>query len=63
MPDRDRPEPQTPPTRLADLAELLGGDSARSRRFLGGLAIGALAGAALAGSIARRRRAQVPRPD
>jgi hypothetical protein len=61
MPDRDRPEPQTP--RLADLAELLGGDSARSRRFLGGLAIGALAGAALAGSIARRRRAQVPRPD
>ena len=34
---------------LADLAELLGGDSPRSRRFLGGLVIGALVGAAVAG--------------
>ena len=36
-------------TGLADLAELLGGDSPRSRRFLGGLVVGALVGAAVAG--------------
>ena len=42
---------------LVDLAELLGGDSERSRRFLGGLVVGALVGAALAGgSLFRRRR-------
>lgn len=43
---------------LADLAELLGGESPRSRRFLRGLVIGGLVGAALAGSslLGRRRR-------
>lgn len=41
---------------LADLAELLGGDSPRSRRFLGGAIAGALVGAALAGSLLMRRR-------
>ena len=42
---------------LVGLAELLGGDSERSRRFLGGLVVGALVGAALAGgSLFRRRR-------
>ena len=41
---------------LADLAELLGGESPRSRRFLGGLAIGGLVGAALAGGSLLRRR-------
>jgi len=50
----------TPPVRLADLADLLGGESSRSRRFLGGLVIGALAGAAIAGAAARRLR---PRDD
>jgi hypothetical protein len=44
---------------LADLADLVGGESERSRRFLGGLVIGALVGAALAGSSLLRRR---PRP-
>jgi hypothetical protein len=44
-------------TGLADLAELLGGDSPRSRRFLGGLMVGALVGAAVAGgSLLRRGR-------
>ena len=46
--------PTRPPVRLADLADLLGGESSRSRRFLGGLVIGALAGAAIAGAAARR---------
>ncbi len=41
---------------VADLAELLGGESDRSRRFLGGLIAGALVGAALAGVAALRRR-------
>jgi hypothetical protein len=41
---------------LAGLAELLGGESDRSRRFLGGLIAGALVGAALAGSTLLRRR-------
>jgi hypothetical protein len=41
---------RTPLAGLADLAELLSGDSAGSRRFLGGLALGALVGAAIAGS-------------
>jgi hypothetical protein len=43
---------------LYDLAQLLGGESPESRRFLRGLAIGALVGAAMAGSsfVRRRRR-------
>jgi hypothetical protein len=48
----------TAPARLAELAELLGGESTRSRRFLGGLVIGALAGAAIAGAVAARIRAK-----
>ena len=44
------------PGGLADLGELLGGESDRSRRFLGGLIAGALVGAALAGSTLLRRR-------
>ena len=48
----------TVPARLAELAELSGGESSRSRRFLGGLVIGALAGAAIAGAAAARRRGQ-----
>jgi hypothetical protein len=43
---------------LADLAELLGGDTQRSRRFLGGLVVGALVGAAIAGSALLRRHGQ-----
>jgi hypothetical protein len=42
---------------LADLADLLGGESDRSRRFLGGIVAGALVGAALAGATLLRRRA------
>ena len=43
---------------VAALVELLGGESPRSRRFLRGLMVGALAGAALAGGsrLGRRRR-------
>jgi hypothetical protein len=41
---------------LADLAELLGGESADSKRFLRGLALGALVGAAIAGSTLWQRR-------
>lgn len=41
---------------LADLSDLLGGDSNRSRRFLGGLIAGALVGAAIAGGTLLRRR-------
>lgn len=41
---------------LADLAELLAGESPRSRRFLGGMIVGALVGAAIAGGALLRRR-------
>jgi len=41
---------------ITDLAELLGGESPRSRKFLGGLVIGSLVGAAIAGSSLLRRR-------
>jgi hypothetical protein len=41
---------------VADVAELLGGETGRSRRFLGGLVAGALVGAALVGGALRRRR-------
>ncbi len=44
---------------VADLADLVGGEGDRSRRFLGGLVAGALVGAALVGAagsaIVRRR--------
>ena len=60
MPDDARlpaPVRHTAPARLAELADLLGGESSRSKRFLGGLVVGALAGAALAGaSFLTRRR-------
>ena len=60
MPDDSRvptPVRDTAPARLAELADLLGGESSRSKRFLGGLVVGALAGAALAGaSFLTRRR-------
>lgn len=64
----DQIQPQTPapaPTRmvgprplggLADLAELLAGETPRSRRFLGGLVIGGLVGAAVAGASVLRRK-------
>lgn len=41
---------------LAQLVEILGGESEGSRRFLGGLIAGALVGAALAGTALLRRR-------
>ena len=45
------------PAPLAEILELLTGESAASRTFLGGLALGALVGAALAGgSIVRGHR-------
>ncbi len=41
---------------LAELADLLGGESEGSRRFLGGIIAGALVGAAVAGTALLRRR-------
>jgi hypothetical protein len=41
---------------LADVADLFGGESERSRRLLGGLMAGALVGAALAGYVLRSRQ-------
>jgi hypothetical protein len=46
---------------LADLADLLGGESERSRRFLGGLVAGAVVGAALAGAVLVRRQSDTSR--
>jgi hypothetical protein len=46
------------PVILRDLADLLGGESPASRRFLGGLVMGALVGAAIAGSTLWRRRSR-----
>jgi hypothetical protein len=42
---------------LTELADLLGGESEGSRRFLGGIIAGALVGAAVAGTALLRRRA------
>ena len=47
---------------LGDLAELLGGDSDRSKRFLGGIAVGAMVGAAIAGAALMRRRRGIGDP-
>lgn len=41
---------------LGEIAELLGGETGRSRRFLRGLVAGALVGAAITGGSLRRRR-------
>lgn len=60
-PVRSRPAGPRPLGGLADLAELLAGDTDRSRRFLGGLLAGALVGAALAGGSLLRRRGKGPR--
>jgi hypothetical protein len=53
----------TPPARLVELADLLGGESSRSRRFLGGLVVGALAGAAIVGAVAARLRTKDAGPS
>ena len=66
MPDDSRlpaPVRDTAPARLAELADLLGGESSRSKRFLGGLVVGALAGAAVAGIAALRRQQERDEPD
>ena len=57
-PERTVTGPETVPARLTELADLLGGESVRSRKFLGGLVIGALVGAAVAGTAALARRSQ-----
>ena len=61
MADDQRPVPSRPTGPrplggLGDLAELLGGDSDRSKKFLGGIAVGAMVGAAIAGAALVRRR-------
>jgi hypothetical protein len=53
------PSPSSTPDPFAAVAELLGGETQRSRRFLGGLIAGALVGAAVAGSVLVRRRPMV----
>ncbi len=51
-----RPVGPRPLGNLADLAELLRGDTPASRTFLGGLAAGAIVGAVVAGGSLLRRR-------
>lgn len=58
-----RPTGPRPLGGLADLAELLGGETPASKRFLRGLAVGALVGAAFAGSSLLRRRRHSSPPD
>jgi hypothetical protein len=53
------PSPSSTPDPFAAVSELLGGETQRSRRFLGGLIAGALVGAAVAGSVLVRRRPMV----
>jgi hypothetical protein len=53
------PAPSSTTDAFAAAAELLGGETQRSRRFLGGLIAGALVGAAVAGSVMVRRRPMV----
>jgi hypothetical protein len=60
--DRRSVEPR-PLGGLADLAELVGGDSERSKRVVGGLVAGAMVGAAIVGAILARRRAPADRAD
>ena len=55
-----RPTGPRPLGDLADLAELLAGETPGSKRFLRGLVVGALVGAAVAGGSLLRRRG---RPD
>ena len=58
-----RPTGPRPLGNLGDLAELLGGESQSSRRFLGGLVVGALVGAAIAGgTLLRGRRSNRQHP-
>jgi hypothetical protein len=48
------------PAPLAEVLELLAGESATSRTFLGGVVLGALVGAAIAGASFVRHRAPGP---
>ncbi len=53
---RGEPAGAEPPAPLAEVLELLAGESAASRAFLGGVMLGALVGAALAGTSFLRNR-------
>jgi hypothetical protein len=57
-PEHTSMAPQAIAGRLTDLVDLLGGESVRSRRFLGGVVVGALAGAMVAGTAALARRSK-----
>lgn len=51
------------PTPLAEALELLAGESATSRTFLGGVVLGALVGAAVAGASLWRHRSPDRAPN